>query len=126
MSRRRGLAFRAAPGRVKALVVGNHDLNADASLRVQHFDPVRALLNSPGDPPLIFTHAPLPNVPAGHVNVGHTHDRMAPVDGPHICVSVEQIEYRPIRLERLRRLARRLAARRDPGRRDHAQARAAG
>ena len=102
---------RAAPGRMKALVVGNHDLNADASLRVQHFDPVRALLISPGDPPLIFTHAPLPNVPAGHVNVhGHTHDRMARVDGPHICVSVEQIEYRPIRLERLRRLARRLAA----------------
>ena len=51
---------------------------------------------------------PLPEVPAGHVNVhGHAHD--APVTRtPHVNVSVEQLDYRPLSLARLRRLARRL------------------
>lgn len=57
---------------------------------------------------LIWTHAPLPNVPDGQVNIHrHQHSARKPADSPHINVSVEQLEYRPIRLDRL---ARALAA----------------
>ena len=103
---------RAAPGRSKILVIGNHDLGSRSGvLRVEGFHRNKALLAAPGDPPLILTHAPLPNVPVGHVNIhGHQHAATPTVGTPHINVSVEQIEYRPIRLDRLRRLARRLAA----------------
>ena len=102
--------IRTLPDR-KVLVIGNHDLGKSGRLLPHGFDCVNALLTSPSDPPLIFTHAPLPNVPAGHVNIhGHQHAAMPSVGTPHINVSVEPIEYRPIRLDRLRRLARRLAA----------------
>ncbi len=101
---------RAAPGRSKVLAVGNHDLNADGTLRVRGFDRTPALLVSDGEPPLVWTHAPLPRVPSGCVNVhGHTHTRNR-MGSPHINVSVEQLEYRPIALARLRLLARRLLA----------------
>lgn len=95
----------------QVLVVGNHDLDGrTGDLRVEGFHRVKAILTSPGDPPLIWTHAPLPEVPAGQVNVhGHQH-ATPPGDGPHINVSVEQLAYRPIRLDRLRRLARVLVA----------------
>ena len=82
---------RAAPGRTKVLVVGNHDVTGQGLLRVVGFHRVKAVLYSAGDPPLIWTHAPLPNVPAGHVNVhGHQHAALKPADSPHINVSVEQ------------------------------------
>ena len=101
---------RAASGRSKVLVVGNHDLTGAGLLRVQGFHRTRALLVSDGEPPLIWTHAPLPRVPEGHVNVhGHTHTHNR-TRSPHINVAVEQLEYRPISLARLRRLARRLVA----------------
>ena len=86
------------------LVVGNHDLGSGGTLRVGGFHRTKAVLVSAGAPPLIWTHAPLPDVPEGHVNVhGHTHGRRG--EGRHINVSVEQPEYRPITLDRLRRLA---------------------
>ena len=95
----------------QVLVVGNHDLDGrTGDLRVEGFHRVKAILTSPGEPPLIWTHAPLPEVPTGHVNVhGHQH-ATPPGDGRHINVSVEQLAYRPIRLDRLRRLARLLVA----------------
>ena len=94
-------------GHQKLLVIGNHDLTKGGNLRVTEFDDAKALLTSEGDPKLIFTHAPLPNVPQGCVNVhGHTHQNTRPPDSPHINVSVEQLEYSPIGLERLRLLAR--------------------
>ena len=106
---------RAAPGRSKMLVVGNHDLSGGGRLRVEGFHRVRAVLTSPGDPPLIWTHAPLPNVPDGHVNVhGHQHAKLKPADSPHINVSVEQLDYRPVSLARLRRLAKALIAGKRP------------
>ena len=102
---------RAAPGRTKILVVGNHDVTGQGSLRVEGFHRVKALLTSPGDPPLIWTHAPLPNVPAGHVNIhGHQHATLKPADSPHINVSVEQLDYRPVALTQIRRLAGALVA----------------
>ena len=90
---------RAAPGRTKILVVGNHDVTGQGSLRVEGFHRVKAVLTSPGNPPLIWTHAPLPNVPAGHVNIhGPQHAALKPADSPHINVSVEQLDYRPVAL----------------------------
>ena len=92
------------PGASKVLIVGNHDVGGDGKLRVQGFERNLAVLVTPGSPPLIWTHAPLPEVPEGHVNVhGHTHARRA--EGRRINVSVEQLDYRPIGLDRLRRLA---------------------
>ena len=105
---------RAAPGRHKVLIIGNHDLGRRGSLLVHGFHTAKALLVSGGDPPLIWTHAPLPNVPAGYVNVhGHQHST-PPRHSPHINVCVEQIEYRPVALARLRRLAQVLAAGENP------------
>ena len=102
---------RAAPGRSKILVVGNHDVTGGGKLRVQAFHRAKAVLTSLGDPPLIWTHAPLPNVPAGHINIhGHQHRALKPADSPHINVSVEQLDYRPVSLVRLRRLAGALVA----------------
>ena len=81
---------RATPGLSKILVVGNHDITGQGHLRVEGFHRVKAVLVSPGDPPLIWTHAPLLNVPAGHVNIhGHMHRSQKPADSPHINVSVE-------------------------------------
>ena len=106
---------RAAPGRTKVLVVGNHDVTGQGLLRVEGFHRVKAVLTLPGDPPLIWTHAPLPNVPAGHVNIhGHQHRALKPADSPHINVSVEQLDYRPVALTRIRRLAGALVARERP------------
>ena len=102
--------IRTLPGR-KVLVIGNHDLAKDGRLRTRGFDEAYALLVSDGDPPLIWTHAPLPNVPDGHVNIhGHRHEIIGPPDSPHINVSVEQLEYRPTSLVRLRRLAQAILA----------------
>ena len=99
--------LRAAPGRTKVLVVGNHDVTGQGLLRVEGFHRVKAVLTSPGDPPLIWTQAPLPNVPAGHVNIhGHQHRALKPSDSPHINVSVEQLAYRPVSLVRLPRSLR--------------------
>ena len=106
--------IRHAPGRMKQLVVGNHDLTGSGALRVDGFDDICSLLCAPGDPPLLFTHMPLSDVPAGWVNVhGHTH--AAPVTrSPHINVSVEHIRYRPVALPRIRTLAKALAQGRYP------------
>ena len=106
--------IRQAPGWMKRLVVGNHDLTGSGALRVSGFDDVCSLLCVPGDPPLLFTHMPLSEVPEGWVNVhGHTH--AAPVTrSPHINVSVEHIRYRPLALPRVRALAKALAQGRYP------------
>ena len=106
---------RAAPGRSKVLVVGNHDLTGQGLLRVGGFHRAKAVLVSAGDPPLIWTHAPVPNVPAGHVNIhGHMHGNLKPPGSPHINVSVEQLAYRPVALTRIRSLARALVAGESP------------
>ena len=95
---------RAAPGAPKILIVGNHDVGGNGRLRGEGFERNLAVLVTPGEPQLISTHAPLPDVPDGHVNVHrHTHARRS--DGRRINVSVEQLAYRPIGLDRLRRLA---------------------
>ncbi len=98
--------IRAMPKR-KYLVPGNHDFGGGGELRVEGFDEVCALLFAEGDPKLIFTHVPiqLDDLPAGWVNVhGHTHNH-PPTDTRHINVSVEQLDYAPVLLSRIRVLA---------------------
>ena len=100
----------ALPGR-KILVPGNHDFSGAGKLRVEGFKEVCAMLYANGDPKLIFTHVPIPaeNLPDGWVNVhGHMHNA-PPADTPHINVSVEQLDYRPVELSRIRVLAGALA-----------------
>ncbi len=101
--------IRHSAGRTKRLVVGNHDLTGSGELRVDGFDDICSLLYAPGDPPLLFTHMPMFEVPEGWVNVhGHTH--ASPVTcSPHINVSVEHIRYCPLALPRIRALAKALA-----------------
>ena len=102
------------PGCAKRLVVGNHDLTGAGALRVDGFDDICSTLCIDGDPPLALTHMPLAEVPPGYVNVhGHTHDER-PRQSRHINVSVEQLDYRPVRLRRVRALARELVADRYP------------
>ena len=98
------------PGR-KILVPGNHDIDSAGKLRVKGFDEVCALLYAQGDPQLVFTHVPLEadQIPHGWVNVhGHLH-HAPPTATPHINVSVEQLDYAPVLLSRIRVLAGALA-----------------
>ena len=100
----------AMPGR-KILVPGNHDFTGTGEMRVEGFSEVCSILYANGDPKLIFTHVPLPaeHLPDGWVNVhGHMHND-PPTDTPHINVSVEQLDYRPVALTRIRELAAALA-----------------
>ena len=102
--------IRSMPGK-KYLVPGNHDFGCGGELRVEGFDEVCAILYAEGDPKLIFTHVPLPagQLPPGWVNVhGHMHDD-PPADTPHVNVSVEQLDYLPVLLSRIRLLAAALA-----------------
>ena len=103
--------WRNAPGE-KWLVLGNHDvdpINRIESVEIHH---TAITLYAPGDPPLVLTHMPLIQVPYGTVNVhGHVHDEDSPTPSRHINVSVEQVDYRPVRLSEIRRLARRLQER---------------
>ena len=102
--------IRRTPGQHKHLVIGNHDVTGEGEVRAQGFDDVWSVLLSAGDPPLVWTHYPLREVPEGHVNIhGHEHGK-PPLASPHINVSIEQLEYEPITLARLRRLARALVA----------------
>ena len=106
--------IKTGAGSRKHLVIGNHDLNGSGDLRVGGFDDIGCVLFVDGDPPLAFTHIPLSEVPEGCVNVhGHTHNE-SPRDSPHINVSVEQLDYRPVALPRLQALARELVAGRYP------------
>lgn len=74
---------------LKILVVGKHDVTGGGKLRVEGFHRAKAVLVSPGDAPLIWTHAPLPNVLAGHINIrGHQHRALKSTDSPHINVSM--------------------------------------
>ena len=105
--------LRAAPAR-KILAFGNHDVNRLGRLNVEGFEEVHETLFVDGDPRLLMTHMPLRHVPNGLVNVhGHTHN--APLTRTrHVDVSVEQIRYRPVEFEKIRRLACELAAGRYP------------
>ena len=100
--------WREAPG-AKWLVLGNHDVDPVNQVRPVEVHRTAVTLAAAGDPPLLLTHVPLLQVPAGCANVhGHVHQRESPSRNRHINVSVEQLNYRPAKLCDIRRLARRL------------------
>ena len=102
--------IRDGAGRAKILVVGNHDLTGSGALRVDGFDDICSVLLADGETPLVFTHLPLATVPDGWANVhGHTHNA-APTRSPHINVSVEQLDYRPVPLSHIQALASEIIA----------------
>ena len=93
-----------SPGR-KWLVLGNHDV--DPVNRRFEVDRRDVALYAGGKPPLLLTHVPLRDVPAGTVDVhGHLHLHDSPTKDRHLSVCVEQLNYRPVRLSEIRRLAR--------------------
>ena len=97
-----------APG-VKWLVLGNHDVDRVNQVLPVAVDRIATTLFAPGEPPLLLTHVPLLQVPAGCINVpGHVHGKASPSGNRHINVSVEQLRFRPARLCDIRRLALRL------------------
>ena len=108
--------WNAAPGH-KRLVLGNHDVDLVNRVRTLETETSAAALVAPGDPDLVLTHVPLIEVPLGCVNAhGHLHEKPSPTRDRHINVSVEQLDYRPVRMTEVRRLARRLHEQRDvPG-----------
>ena len=106
--------IRAGAGHAKILVVGNHDLTGSGALRVDGFDDICSVLWIDSEVPLVFTHLPLASVPDGWANVhGHTHNA-APTRSPHINVSVEQLDFQPIPLDRIQALATEIVAGRYP------------
>ena len=118
--------LRNAPGKQKILVVGNHDVvwrdpdprdlggRGEVQFYPRGFDEMCTVLVSGCNPPLVWTHYPLDDVPEGCVNVhGHAHQHMRK-GSPHINVSVEQLDYRPVALTRIRSLARALVAGESP------------
>ena len=105
--------WRKAPG-AKWLVLGNHDVDPVNQIRPFEIDRTAVTLYAAGDPPLLLTHVPLLEVPHGAVNVhGHVHEQESPTPNRHVNLSVEQLNYRPVKLSEIRRLARRLVARKD-------------
>ena len=100
--------WQEAPGE-KWLVLGNHDVDRVNQVLPVAVDRTAITLFAPGEPPLLLTHVPLLQVPAGCINVhGHVHQKESPSRNRHINVSVEQLNYRPARLCDIRRLALRL------------------
>ena len=100
--------WRKAPG-AKWVVLGNHDVDPVNQIRPFKTDRTAVTLYAAGNPPLLLTHVPLLQVPRGAFNVhGHVHEQESPTPNRHVNVSVEQLNYRPVRLSEIRRLARRL------------------
>ena len=93
-----------SPGE-KWLVLGNHDTDpVNQRFKVDRRD---VALYADGEPPLLLTHVPLRNVPSGSVNVhGHLHRVKSPTENQHLSVCVEQLNYQPVQLSDIRRLAR--------------------
>ena len=90
-------------------MISNHDVDSVNQVRPVEVARIAVTLFASGDPPLLLTHVPLLQVPHGCVNVhGHVHQKESPSRNRHINVSVEQVDYRPVRLCDIRRLARRL------------------
>ena len=103
--------LRGAPGR-KLLVVGNHDFGGRTGLlEPAGHEAATGILAVDTDPPLVLTHVPMGVVPPGWVNLhGHVHNNEPLRATPHINVCVEHTDYRPLPLESLVTLAKRLLA----------------
>ena len=104
-----------APGR-KILVVGNHDFNRRSGLLdAAGHGIATGILSIDTDPPMVLTHVPMSVLPSGWVNLhGHVHNNEPLRDTPHINVCIEHTDYRPLPLESVLTLGKRLLAGRVP------------
>ncbi len=94
----------------RILIIGNHDLDRKGRVKKMDFNE-QHLVYFIDDPisPLIFTHYPMENVPMPWINVhGHIHNNPYGRDESpqNINVSVEVIDYKPIHLDTVKRMAR--------------------
>jgi len=80
------------------LVMGNHDRS---SMKFWHELGVVVYKRPFEYKGVLFSHAPImhPDLPNVH---GHTHENNTNIAGIHICVSVEQINYTPISIDKIR------------------------
>ena len=89
------------------LVMGNHDLTGTGHLRIEGFDQIAPMMIMNGDPQLLMTHYPICCVTVPNtINVhGHEHQNNAHTSR-HINVSVDQIDFAPVRLRDIYELAK--------------------
>lgn len=94
----------------RILVVGNHDFTRKKRIKKLDFNEIH-LLYVLDDPiaPMVFTHYTMENVPSPWINVhGHVHNSPYDVQDSlqHINVCVEVLDYKPMHLSQLQRMAR--------------------
>ena len=100
----------AMPGH-KLLIRGNHDFGKKGQPVETGSKYTSLTMVIKGNPTLLLTHMPLQRVPNGYVNVhGHVHNNIPLLSGPNINICVEQLEYRPVDLDPIHRLAAALIA----------------
>ena len=89
----------------KILVIGNHDMNKKKLKQMDFLQSHLVFMIDHDVTPLIVTHYPMDNVPEPFFNVhGHTHHRNTDHDR-QINISVEAIDYTPIHLDEILRIA---------------------
>ena len=91
----------------KMLIRGNHDFGKKGQPVDTGSKHTWLTMVIKGNPTLLLTHMPLQHrVPNGCVNVhGHVHNNIPLLGGPYINICVEQLEYQPVHLDRIQRLA---------------------
>ena len=95
-------AVKTAPGH-KILVAGNHEVDKKSGkIRNHGHDEVCPMATFETDPPMVLTHVPLDEIPAGWINLhGHVHNNEERRSTRHINVCVEHTGYRPLAIEDL-------------------------
>lgn len=98
----------------KRLILGNHDeIKKQGRVELHKLFEKVLLFRCFKEHGLMLTHVPvhqssIVRAGEGAVNVhGHIHDRPSP-KGPYLCVCVEQIDYTPIHIDEVTKMARRL------------------
>ena len=91
-----------APGH-KILVAGNHEVDKKSGkIRSHGHDEVCPMATFETDPPMVLTHVPLEEIPAGWINLhGHVHNNEERRSSRHINVCVEHTGYAPLAIEDL-------------------------
>ena len=111
----------SAQPRAKLLVVGNHDFGKRTGvLEPAGHDVAAGILTVDTDPPLVLTHVPMGTIPPGWVNVHeHVHNNEPLRETPHINVCVEHTGFKPVALDGVLALAKRLLTGGGARRNDH-------
>ena len=95
-----------SPGH-KVLVAGSSDVGADGLIDDKPFEEVETAIWLPGEPDLSITATALNNVPAGSVNIhGEKANERRTAKARHIHASVDELEWKPVRPDRLWKLAK--------------------